>query len=170
MDIYKKSLIPKINMSYKIIIYMTLPKECSICYESFIMPADIEESIHIHKQEVIDKADHYIKINRVAGKTNRNIIIKHFLIKYYQKLWYPHYKQYKCSTENCNTYICGTCMNQIECKSDDIVFRCTHCRLFDWKSYMTKYVFPELIMIYLSTTCKNRVFSLKEFANVGYMV
>ena len=154
-------------MSYKIIIYMTIPKECSICYEAFINTIDIEETIRIYKSEVTDKVEDYIRTKMIFGKSNRRNVMNMFLIKYYQKLWYPHYKQYKCSTENCDTAICGTCIKKIENKSDSIVFCCTHCRLLDWKAYMTKYIFPELIMVHLSGKCKNPQFSMSELTYVG---
>ena len=157
-------------MSYKSIIYMT---ECSICYEPFIIPGNIEERLMIYKRDIVEtanKTEAFINSNRIFEKIDRRVIINQCLRNYYEKLWEPNYKQYKCSTQNCDTVICGTCKTNIENKSDSILFRCTHCRLPDWKDYMTKQVFPELIMVYLSTKCENRLFSLKDFAHVGYLL
>lgn len=126
------------------------PLECFICFESFIFPKSINENLEIYNYEVINKANEYMIKNNISGKTNKKIIINQFSKRYYQRLWYPHYKQYKCSTENCNTAICGTCIEEINKRSINEIFRCTHCRLYDWKVYMTKCVLPQIIMKYLS--------------------
>jgi len=154
-------------MSYKTIIYMTF--ECSICFEPFIMPAGIINSISKFENEVLEKTIKFIESNRISKKIDICYIIHRFLKKYYNRLWYPNFKQYKCSTEKCSATICGNCVLRIEKKSDNIVFQCTHCRLFDWKTYMTKYVFPEMIMIYLSRSTGNHLFTMREFAKIGFM-
>jgi hypothetical protein len=146
---------------------MTL--ECAICYEPFIMPCGIEEGIDDFNKRVCDKAAEYIESYDVSDKKKCRQIKYQLLKKYYSRIWFPTYKQYECSTVNCDTIICGICVKNIEFKSYSIIFKCTHCRLYDWKAYMKKYVFPELIMICLSQTTGNGLFSMRELATAGFL-
>ena len=144
-------------------------KDCSICYESFFYPKNIDEGIFFYNKEVTEKTNDFIIKNFIFSKREKRYIMRQNLKNFYKRFWYPNFKQYKCSTENCCTVICGNCVEQIEWKSYSFVFKCTHCRLYDWKQYMTKYVFPEMIMIYLSRTSGNGIFSMRDFAKAGFL-
>jgi hypothetical protein len=148
---------------------MTENKECSICFNPFIFPTDIDNGIEIFNKEIIDKSDNYIINNLVFSKKEKRYIIRKNLKHFYNRYWYPNFKQYKCSTENCNTTICGNCIQEIQIRSYNFIFRCTHCRLYDWKEYMRKHVFSELIMICLIRLDTNPLFSLRDYCKAGFL-
>jgi hypothetical protein len=113
--------------------------DCAICYEPFIFPKPLRESLDEYKCEVVDKITTIFIEENIESKRIKKHVYYKMLRSYYQRLWLPHYKGYECSTAGCHIRICKRCYNQLV---DDEPFQCTHCRNIDWKLYMTKRVIP----------------------------
>lgn len=95
--------------------------ECSICYENFI-----------NREEFIKKMPD-VKIN-----VNENYVFNEFM-----KLLNLYKNPHICSTLNCESIICHTCLINIKQSNENDIFICPYCRKIDWKDYMLN-VFDEL--------------------------
>lgn len=119
--------------------------DCAVCYEPFLFPTSLYESLEEYKLEVLDKIAKIVDEDSVESKRMKKRIYYKCLKKYYNRLWHPHYKGYECSTRGCSVRICMGCFYRLYNEP----FQCTHCRNIDWKLYMTKHVIPIVVGIAL---------------------
>jgi len=119
----------------------TLQKDCSICYEPFFFQINPDDS-------VIDEFNQFMKSDPIKNlKRNKKLQL------FYSRLCMPNSQKYICSTPNCGVILCDCCFanNYYRTYSItyNIVYKCSHCRLYDWKHYMTTTVLPDMMCVSL---------------------
>jgi len=156
----------------------TEPKECSVCYESFFlqlprplsisdtnaMDSAINDFFEFYNWKIPDDLEEDDDYNNIRKERR---IRRRKLRSYYSRLYAPNIRKYKCSIQNCGVVLCDICFANIYYRSGKIIYQCSHCRNYDWKLYMTKIVFPQMICVSLSYLSPPKLrFPLRQLAAV----
>ena len=154
---WTKKIISK-KLFKQIILLYNKYMQCSVCYDSFMFPKTEEELKILKKKyykeslEKLDKAklennqeledqawdEIFIKQSRFNGLIITN----------------KHNSTYKCITDNCNSIICGDCLERMKSNGKDCVnttdddednsnrlIKCPYCRSPAFKEYMNNVFF-----------------------------
>jgi hypothetical protein len=109
--------------------------ECSICFDKFISPKTEQEFKNLVTDMVI-KSDSKEAADRFHGLL----------------LTESDPMPFTCFNENCDVLICGNCCAKVLPKDKYSVYKCSHCRMEDWKLYMSQNVILELLIVVLGQT------------------